>query len=97
MTNENYSKELTYIKMDFERRKRELAIQYVTENAKFKVGDIVTDHIGSVKVEVVKTQLREQGYPETVYHGTELKKDLTPTKKGDKRSVWVSNIKEIIK
>ena len=58
-----------------------------------KIGDIVTDHTGSVKVERI-TFYRgfNDSLPVCVYHGIELKKDLTPTKKGDKREVYQNNI-----
>ncbi len=64
-------------------------------NNKYQVGDIVTDHIGSIKIESIGVEISfGSGIPTCTYAGLELKKDLTPTKKLTKRQVWQSNISE---
>jgi hypothetical protein len=78
---------------DFEAAKNALAKEFALSNNTVKAGDIVTDHIGSIRVEKIKwTKGYGSDYPGCVYFGTELKKDLTPTKKGEKRDVYQYNL-----
>lgn len=58
---------------------------YCDANNPYKVGDIFTDHIGSIKIEKIGYNIDLGRYrPYCVYIGAELKKDGTP-KKGDKK------------
>ncbi len=60
---------------------------YCNANNPYKVGDIFTDHIGSIKIEKIGYVLNLGRYkPYCIYSGLELKKDGTP-KKGDKKRV----------
>lgn len=77
------------IKQDKERL--ELAKSFALANNPYKIGDIVTDHIGNVKVEQIQID-RYSKPPRCVYYGLELKKDGTPTKKMNRRNVWQTNI-----
>jgi hypothetical protein len=71
--------------------KIELAKQYATENNPYQIDDVITDHIGSIKISIMKTHV---GFsePEMMYFGKELKKDGTPKKSGESRYVYQSNI-----
>ena len=71
---------------------RALQMEFALKNAIHTKGDIVTDHIGSIKVDAISCVA--YGDPQAVYHGAELKKDLTPRKDGAKRWVYQSNIKQ---
>ena len=72
---------------------KELARKYAYANNKIKVGDIVTDHIGSIKVEKILWGFASfKDKPLCIYRGIELKKDKTPTKRGNKRDVYQSNL-----
>lgn len=71
---------------------RALRIEFALKNATHTKGDIVTDHIGSIKVDAVCCGA--YGDPQTIYYGVELKKDLTPRKDGAKRWVYQSSIKQ---
>ena len=70
---------------------RALRIEFALKNATSTKGDIVTDHMGSIRVEAISCG--SYGDPQTVYYGIELKKDLTPRKDGAKRWVYQSNLK----
>ena len=79
------------------KKERRLAYIFATSNNTVKVGDIITDHIGSIKVEKISW-----GYfgssgnislPSCVYNGVVLKKDKTPTKRGNNRKVYQINLK----
>lgn len=69
---------------------RALRSEFALKNAIHAVGDITTDHIGSIKVTGIGCA--NYGDPQTIYYGIELKKDLTPRKDGAKRWVYQSNI-----
>lgn len=73
---------------------RELCKKMAFDNNTIKVGDIVTDRIGSIKVERVQFQfIREsETVPYCVYTGQVLKKDLTPTVKKQERSIHQPNL-----
>ena len=72
-------------------RKKDAIREYCFGNNTVKIGDIVTDLIGSVKVEKILIEY-SLTRPQCVYFGAELKKDLTPRKDGSKRSVYAQNI-----
>lgn len=87
---------LQAIKDEAKKKEQDLYVEYALSNNNFKVGDIVTDHIGSIKIEKIKVHVN--GFignykPECKYIGIELKKDLTPTKIKKERVVYQSNVK----
>lgn len=90
---EDYKLKLQELEKEFSIKKENLKKQYAFENNPYKIGDIVTDHIGSIKIEsIVPTIPFLSNEPSCYYEGIELKKDLTPKKKGDKRMVYQGNI-----
>jgi hypothetical protein len=93
MTKEQYIQKLKDLEAEFENKKGELVRLCAFSNNTIKVGDVITDHSGSIKVEKIQVAF---GYacdlPSCVYTGIELNKDGTPNKKGKKRSVWQSNL-----
>lgn len=92
MNYEEYKNQLSELSRDFEKSKQKLAIQYAKINNSVKVGDVFTDHIGSVKVESIGFDIH--GEPQCVYYGIELKKDGRPTLKGSKRQAYQRNIRQ---
>jgi hypothetical protein len=73
--------------------KTELMKQFVRENNPYKVGDIITDHIGSLKIEKMGYAWGFSGsMPCATYFGLEINKDGTPNKKGKQRTAHQSNI-----
>ena len=95
MTQEEYNSELNQLEQEFLVNKRKLATKCAFSNNAVKIGDIVTDHIGSIMVESIKVgfpSLNE--LPSCVYDGVELKKDKTPKKIPTKRSAWQCNLVE---
>jgi len=67
--------------------------QYCDRNNNYEIGDIFTDHMGSVLIENIGYHYRE--IPCCVYYGVELKKDGTPRKDGSKRQARQSNEKKL--
>lgn len=84
--------ELKKLELDYENQKRQLLKEFCDKNNPYKIGDIFTDHIGSIKIERIKYSFSlHWRKPCCVYHGIELKKDLTPTKKLKTREAWQTN------
>jgi hypothetical protein len=95
MTDIEYKLKLNDIEKRFEEDKRILARDYAYSNNPNKIGDIVTDHIGSIKIERIKYTLgwvSMKELPFCVYEGIELKKDGTSTKKQNHRDVYQNNL-----
>jgi hypothetical protein len=78
-----------------ELKKSQLIAQFALANNPYKIGDIVTDHIGSLLIEKIKVrnQYNYNKLPDCLYFGIELKKDGTPKIRQDKdRRIFQSNI-----
>lgn len=71
---------------------RQLQFDFALSNNKVKVGDIVTDHKGSILVTKIYVDLTF-GFPCMKYYGRVLEKDETPTEKEMFRSIHQSNLK----
>lgn len=81
------------INEEAEQRRVEVSMQFAILHNTVKIGDIITDHIGSIKVEKIRvynTHYYEK--PCCIYSGRTLKKDGTPTKKNEIRDVWQTNL-----
>ena len=92
---EEYESRLKVITENFENQKKHLAQEYAFSNSPYKEGDIITDSVGSIKIEFIQYTVGGNfysKYPQCVFTGIELKKDLTPTKKGEKRKINQSSI-----
>ena len=64
---------------------------YAHCNHNYKVGDIIEDHIGKVRIE--SFHISNYGeYPDPMFYGIELKKDGTERKRLSKRYVHFSNV-----
>ncbi len=92
MTPDEYKKELESLEFEFTRKKKMLAKVYALANNQYKVGDIFTDHLGSIKIESIGIHMGMlDSLPSCYYYGLELKKDGTPTKKENKRQAYQTN------
>jgi len=91
MTKEEYVKNQKELEIEYSKSKEELMKEFVRSNDPYKIGDKVTDHIGTI---IIESKKYDWGYtcPCAVYFGIELKKDGTPNKKMTKRNLWQSNI-----
>lgn len=67
--------------------------RYCDANNPYKVGDVFTDHIGSVKIEKIKHYISYSN-PCCVYFGLELKKDGNPRNDLRKRDAYQCNEKK---
>lgn len=85
------------IKERTEKEINNLKRKYASEHSTVVKGDIVTDHIGSVKVERITVHY---GYnrdtePSCIYYGQEITKKGVPFKNESKRSVFQINLKKV--
>lgn len=75
---------------DHKKAVNEAIVEYCFANNTVKIGDIFTDHIGSIVVEDIKASAAFRVYG-CVYFGLELTKKLEPKKNGSKRSAFQQN------
>lgn len=72
-------------------RLEELGMIYANDNNTIEIGDIVSDDIGSIRVEEVSyVNLRTN--PSCVYSGTELKKDFNEKKYRKTRTIYQTDL-----
>lgn len=91
MTKEEYLKGIEKIELKAKIEKIELSKTYALTNNPYKVGDLVTDHAKTIRIEVIKCYLGR--IPECTYYGIKINKDGKDNKKGDKETIYQSNIK----
>jgi hypothetical protein len=91
MTKEEYNIKLVELKSKFNKDNNALHKEYAFANNPHKVGDVIKDHIGSIRIETIGVYI-VHGTPECTYSGPELTKKLEPSKKGTKRTIYQSNL-----
>lgn len=92
-TLEKYLKKVQEVEKEKDEKIILLVREFAFANNTVKVGDIVTDHIGSIIVESINSCMPSYNkLPSCVYFGLELKKDKTPRKDKSKRRVHSSNL-----
>lgn len=84
---ERYKVQLGILTAKFEKDKRDLDSQYAVSNKRFVKGDIIKNHNSTILIDEYKLARSFNGIPYIVYHGFELKKDLTPKKNGARDSI----------
>lgn len=89
---ETYLQGIENLKNVFETERRKLIKIYVDHNNPHKVGEIIHDHIGSIRIEKIGYYISYEK-PEATYTGVELLKNGTPNKKGNKRTIYQQNLK----
>lgn len=96
MTKEDFDVRMSEISQEFYEKREKLWFEFSKSNNIVKIGDVVRDHIGLIKVEGAQVFLPSfSNYPYLQYFGTELKKDGTLKKRERKRSVFQGNMVEI--
>jgi hypothetical protein len=94
MTKDEYKSKFDEINNDCQLKLKSLAKEYAISNNPYKIGDVVTDHMGSIKIEQIQFTLGGGKYiPECAYTGIELTKKGEPNKRGTKRRIYQSSIK----
>ena len=96
MTVEELKKLRTEAENQYYSNLRQIDFLFAHSNNPHEIGDVITDHFGSIKILSigVYTNNIDSRIPECTYEGIVLKKDGSPTKKGETRVVYQSNIKK---
>lgn len=92
MTIEEYETKEKELESNYIKERNALARYYAIIHNPYKIGDIITDHKETIKIEVIKVYLDFKN-PCCCYSGTILNKDLTPNKKNKKSNIYQNNIK----
>lgn len=92
MTKQELYARIDAITREAEEKKHLAYKQYATENAKYKVGDVVSDRQDTIRVESINFNVFN-GNVSIFYWGPRLTKKGQPYKGGGKRAVFESAIK----
>jgi len=93
MTKEEYFKQRKDLRLNLDTAELELAKKYAIANNPYKVGDRVTDHIGTIEIEKMTLSFTSRNdVPCLTYYGSIVNKDGSFRKNGERRNVWQSNI-----
>ena len=97
MAKEAYLNKLKEIQDEYETKKKELYREYGLSNALFKVGDTIKGQNAIFIVDKITIyKMFSDNFPEPVYHGFELRKDLTPKRSGIRAIIYGNNA-ELVK
>lgn len=96
MNKEEFLKAEKALKEEFEEKMKQLAREFTFSNNPVKVGDVITDHYKTIRVEKLLWTRNFGNPPYMVYSGTRLNKNGQPAKReADNNMVAQKNIKEI--
>lgn len=91
ITKEKLKDQLNALDLKYKADRQQVLKEYALSNNTLKVGDVVTDHIGIIKIESIGVYIHFED-SECTYKGVELRKDGTPKKGNQIRTVYQSNI-----
>lgn len=93
MTQLEYKAAISAEKARYDEAVRAINVKYVSEMNPYEIGDVIEDHIGKGHVLSCNTYIRS-AWPNAapLYKCLELKKDGTPTKRGNLRVIFWENI-----
>lgn len=94
MTKEEYIKERAILENKNNISLRKLGSKFAIENNSVNIGDIINDHMSTIKVDKIQV-INAISNPLLVYTGIKLKKNLNPFKSGEKTSIYQCNLKRI--
>ena len=92
MTQEEMWKQIVSINKRAELEKKRVYFQFVKENAKYRIGDIVSDSTDTIRIESISFSLYNN-VPSIYYVGPLLTKKGQPRKDGETRCIYESVIK----
>lgn len=87
-----YEEALNKIDKTAAAKKKHLAKEYALSHNPIKKGDIITDHIGSIRVDKL-VEILYFTPPSCIYDGVQVTKTGKPYKSGKRRSVCQENLK----
>ncbi len=84
---------LKIIEADYYNQKKAIYKEYALSNNPYKVGDIITDHYKTIKIEIIGVYV-SNGEPSCQYTGIQLNKDGKPSKTQKDNTIYQFNIVE---
>ena len=90
MTKEELNTKINAIELEADRQKHLAYKQYVAENAKYKIGDVVRDATDTIRVEQVSFSVYRD--ISIFYWGVLLTKKGVPRKDGERRAIYEERI-----
>lgn len=96
MTKEEYAEKSVALNKEYDKKRKELALQYAEENNKVKVGDYITDHRFTIRVTGYRVYCEyTTKLPSLIYTGIKCKKNGEPMKNPSEEDVYQINLKYI--
>lgn len=94
MTKQQYNDKIKELKASYNISELYIVKEYAYANNPYKIGDVIRDHSHIIKIEKIKFCRASVGeeFPSCVYHGIELKKDLTPKKNQENTVMFQANV-----
>ena len=96
MAETTFNERLKKIDADYGTAKKALYIEFAKSNEIYKTGDIISDSVKTILIDRI-TAHKSFGFPEPVYNGVELRKDLTPKKSGERGAIYGNRQTKLVK
>lgn len=94
MTYQEFRAEMEDLEEQYKLEKHRILCEYVMSWCPYKIGDIVRDHIGFVKIEKISPIIGICNKADICMFGTEYTAKMEPKKTGTKRNIYHSNIEQ---
>lgn len=94
MTQEELKERLAMIDRQSALQKKAAYFEYVKDNAKYKIGDVVSDETDTIRIERIDFNIFGVGTVSIYYWGVILTKKGEPRKDGQKRAIYEERIVE---
>lgn len=94
MTHQEFRAEMEDLEKQYKLEKKRIINEYVMSWCPYKIGDIVRDHIGFVKIEKIVPIIGICNKVDIMMLGTEYTLKLEPKKTGTRRNIYHSNIEQ---
>lgn len=91
MTKEQYNYQKKHLEEEWRNKQRDLAKEYALSNNPHKIGDVITDHIKTIKIESIAFY-NGGSSPECLYKGIQYNKSGSISKRQDDNKIYQSNI-----
>lgn len=94
MTHQEFRAEMEDLEEQYKLEKKRILCEYVMSWCPYKLGDIVRDHIGFVRIEKIVPIIGICNKVDIMMFGTEYTLKLEPKKTGTRRNIYHSNIEQ---
>lgn len=91
MTEDELKSGLELLQSEYIQKKNDLFKRYAIANNPYNVGDIITDHYHTIKIDKIGFSISDNTC-QCVYIGTELNKNLTVSKRQVNKSIYQNNV-----